>query len=294
MVPSQGDLHGPQDLHVGWYVVLRRLSFRRYRCLWWIDRECCLHRKHADSSQTKGFGFDTFTTILMQIPTGGIGILALLITIYITNRIKMRWPVLAVVVLFPIAGGVGLTQVPRSSTGGLMACYYVAYLFSAIQPLLISWCNLNAGGTTKRVVTTATMFGALTVGNIVGPQVYLSQEAPVYLTGLYVDIGCWCVEFVLVVAMGFHLRRLNRKQEARRVALGMPANIKDISIMGTAEAEAYKIELAEMMRASGFDMAKLNANSFDDLTGESWCSSARSLTDCSTTDFENPSFIYVV
>ncbi|RSH85367.1 hypothetical protein EHS25_004763 [Saitozyma podzolica] len=226
---------------------------------------------------TKGFGFDTFTTILMQMPTGGIGIIALLLSIYITNRIKMRWPVLAVITLFPIGGALGLTQVSHSHPSGLMACYYVAYLFSAIQPLLISWCNLNAAGTTKRVVTTATMFGALTVGNIVGPQVYLTKEAPYYHTGLYVDIGCWCVEFILIVSMGFYLRRLNRKQEARRVAMGMPADIKDISIMSTAEADAYKIELTEMMARSGFDMSHFNENSFDDMT-----------------DWENPNFMYVL
>ena len=64
---------------------------------------------------TKGFGFgeylytycvhvlrenkltwaDTFTAILMQMPTGGIGIFGLLVGIFITNKIKMRWPVLA-------------------------------------------------------------------------------------------------------------------------------------------------------------------------------------------------------
>jgi len=226
---------------------------------------------------TKGFGFNTFNTILMQIPTGAIGICSLLICIYITNRIKMRWPVLAVVVIFPIAGAVSLTQVPRNKPGGLMASYYTAYLFSAIQPLLISWCNLNAGGTTKRVVTSATMFGALTVGNIIGPQVYLTREAPVYHTGLYVDIACWCVEFILVITMGFHLRRLNRKQEARRVSLGLPANIKDTSIMSTAEADAYKVELMEQMRAQGITLDQYNEHSFDDMT-----------------DFQNPHFQYVL
>ena len=145
------------------------------------------------------------------------------------------------------------------------------------EPLLISWCNLNAAGTTKRVVTTATMFGALTVGNIVGPQVYLKREAPVYLTGLYVDIACWSIEFLLVVLMGFYLGRLNKRQEAKRIAMGMPANIKDISIMSTAEADAYKLELAQQMRNSGFDMSHFNENAFDDLT-----------------DFQNPSFMYVL
>ena len=32
------------------------------------------------------------------------------------------------------------------------------------------------------------MFGALTIGNIVGPQVYLTREAPVYKTGIFVDM----------------------------------------------------------------------------------------------------------
>ncbi|OCF33949.1 allantoate transporter [Kwoniella heveanensis CBS 569] len=226
---------------------------------------------------TKGFGFDTFTTILMQIPTGAIGITCLLLSIFITNRIKLRWPVLAVLCLFPIAGATALTQVNHKHTGGLMGSYYVAYVFSAIQPLLISWCNLNAAGTTKRVVTTATMFGALTIGNVIGPQVYLAREAPLYHTGLYVDIACWCILFILICSMGAYLKVLNKRQEARRVALGMPANLKDISIMGHAEAEAYRAELEEAMRASGYNRDLLNEKAFEDMT-----------------DFENPSFMYVL
>ncbi|BEJ16693.1 hypothetical protein CspHIS471_0600940 [Cutaneotrichosporon sp. HIS471] len=226
---------------------------------------------------TKGFGFSTLNTILMQIPTGCIGIVGLLTSIYITNRIKMRWPVLAVVTIFPIAGGVALTQVPRSKPGGLMAAYYVAYVFAVIQPLLVSWCNLNASGTTKRVVTTATMFGALTIGNIVGPQVYFAREAPSYLTGLYVDIACWCILLILIVTMGFYLKYLNRKQEARRVALGFPAGLKDMSIMSHKEAEEYKQELNAKLRAAGMDPDMFNEHAFEDLT-----------------DFENPHFMYVL
>lgn len=202
----------------------------------------------------------------MQMPTGAIGICALLLSIYVTNRIKMRWPVIAVIVVFPIGGAIGLTQIPRNKPGALMACYYVAFLFSAIQPLLISWCNLNAAGTTKRVLTSATMFGALTVGNIIGPQVYLANEKPYYHTGLYVDIGCWCVLLLLIIFMGQYLKVLNKRQEARRVALGLPANIKDISLMSVEEADKYKIELEEMMRASGVDRAHFNEQAFDDLT----------------------------
>lgn len=70
--------------------------------------------------------------------------------------------------------------------------------------------------------------------------------------------------------MGAYLKVLNRRQEAKRVALGIPANLKDISIMSTAEATAYKIELAQIMQRGGYNMDKLNENSFDDMTDFQW------------------------
>jgi hypothetical protein len=76
--------------------------------------------------------------------------------------------------------------------------------------------------------------------------------------------------------MGFHLKALNRRQEARRVALGRPAEIKDTSVMTLEESRAYKEELKAALRAEGKDVNGLNADSFDDLT-----------------DRENPDFFYV-
>ena len=81
------------------------------------------------------------------------------------------------------------------------------------------------------------------------------------------------MQFLLAVSMGFYLRYLNRKQEARRVAMGLPNDIKDMSIMTTAEADAYKVELAQLMAAAGVNFDKLSENAFDDMT-----------------DFQNPMF----
>ncbi len=108
--------------------------------------------------------------------------------------------------------------------------------------------------------------GAQCVGNIVGPQVYLSQESPQYFTGIYTDLGCWICLFFLICLQGWNLRRLNKKQIAKREALGLPADIQDMSIMSTAEAAAYRIELSVIMRNAGFDEEKFNENSFGDLT----------------------------
>lgn len=65
-----------------------------------------------------------------------------------------------------IAGAAALTFVPRNKPGALLAAYYICYCYSSLQPLLYAWANVNAAGTTKRVVTTATLFVAQCVGNV--------------------------------------------------------------------------------------------------------------------------------
>ncbi|RSH89875.1 hypothetical protein EHS25_001861 [Saitozyma podzolica] len=194
---------------------------------------------------TQGFGFNSFQTILMQIPTGVIGIITLLSGIYLTNRFKMRYPGLLMPSLH--------CRCNRAHPPG-------------IQPLLFAWANLNAAGTTKRVVTTASMFGGSCIGNIVGPQLYFSREAPTYHTGLYCDIAAWSLLCVLCVAMGFHLRHLNNKQAKRRMDLGLSIDIQDMSIMSLEEASAYRLALTQQLRQHGFDEAKLYEHSFDDMT----------------------------
>ena len=226
---------------------------------------------------TKGFGFDSFTTILMQIPTGVIGIIVQLVGIFAVNRLKIRFVVIAFIIIPAIAGAAGLVYVDRNNTRGLMACFYVLYFYGGLQQLTYSWANLNSSGTTKRVVTTATLFMGLCCGNITGPLVYLANEAPYYHTGLYVDIGCWSFMFVLVLSMAAYLKYLNKKQGKRRVAMGLPEHLEDMSIMSINDATKYREELTLRLRSQGFDERLLFEQAFDDMT-----------------DFENPTFIYVI
>jgi hypothetical protein len=55
-------------------------------------------------------------------------------------------------------------------------------------------------------------------------------------------------------------------QAARRVALGLPGHLEDMSIMTTAEADAYREELIRNLTEQGFDEHRLFENSFDDIT----------------------------
>ena len=53
-------------------------------------------------------------------------------------------------------------------------------VFAANIPLSLSLITSNVGGFTKKSTVSAMLFIAYCVGNIVGPQFYLTSEEPTY------------------------------------------------------------------------------------------------------------------
>jgi hypothetical protein len=90
---------------------------------------------------TRGMGYDAFEAILMQIPTGAVQIVLLWCSTWVTNRVRLRFPVVAVMTLLPIAGAVGLLLVPRDQPGALLACYYVAMTLAVLNPLVLRYVD---------------------------------------------------------------------------------------------------------------------------------------------------------
>lgn len=77
---------------------------------------------------------------------------------------------------------------------------------------------------------------------------------------------CWAALFVLVISMGAYLKLWNRRKAAQRVELGLPAELKDMSIMSLEEAAAYREKLRASLAAQGKSEAALFDQAFDDLT----------------------------
>ncbi|ORY24487.1 putative allantoate transporter [Naematelia encephala] len=224
---------------------------------------------------TKGFGFSSFTAILTGLPSPVINSLAMLFAGYMNDKFRKRFIVIAFLCLFPIAGQASLLSIPRSKPGALLGVTYIGAVSGALQPLLWAWANLNASGTTKRVLTTSIMFTGSCVGNMIGPQLFISKEAPLYYTGLRSCLSLFTALCALIVVQGLYLMYLNKKQEKRRIDLGLPAAIRDISLMAIEEAEAYKAELTAMLRTQNMTEGQLFSHAYDDMT-----------------DWENPMFMY--
>ncbi|KDN46898.1 hypothetical protein RSAG8_03975, partial [Rhizoctonia solani AG-8 WAC10335] len=75
----------------------------------------------------RGFGFNQFHTILLNIPFGALQVIITLGSAAIATKLKLKWPVLFLLTLPPIAGAAALYELGRGTElrNTLLGCYYV-------------------------------------------------------------------------------------------------------------------------------------------------------------------------
>ena len=219
----------------------------------------------------KSFGYDSFETILFNIPFGFVQLVATMGGAWVATKLKMKAPVLAFLSLPPIVGCIMLLYLPRSANAKapLLVAYYLISVYPGITPLIYSWSAANTAGETKKKVTTGMLFIFQCAGNVLGPNLYTTGEAPLYRRGLLSNLALFVVLIVLYAIQVVYLFGLNKKQEKRRVALGKSAKIVDRSMLAV----------------------KKGYTSDDKEDGSSPQSSDADFLD--RTDFERENFVYV-
>jgi len=193
----------------------------------------------------KSFGFSQFHTILFNIPFGFVQLVATMGGAWVATKLKMKSPVLAFLSLPPIAGCVMLLYLPRGANAKapLLVAYYLISVYPGITPLIYSWSAGNTAGETKKKVTTAFLFIFQCAGNVLGPNLYTTEEAPLYRRGLLSNLALFVVLIALYAAQVAYLMTLNKKHANKRVAAGKNATVVDRSMLtvkqgyGTKEAE---------------------------------------------------------
>jgi MFS family permease len=181
----------------------------------------------------ESFGFNNFQTILLNIPYGAVQIIAILGSALVSTRLRLKAPVLIFLCLVPIAGCAMLLTIPhnKDNKGALLAAYYIAAFYTGISPLLYSWAAQNTAGDTKKKCTTAALFMGQSTGNIVGPLLYTTAEAPLYQTGLRADLAMFCILILFIVVGCLWLWKLNKDHAKRCIEMGKAPPARDLSMV---------------------------------------------------------------
>ncbi|EON67687.1 hypothetical protein W97_06830 [Coniosporium apollinis CBS 100218] len=219
----------------------------------------------------KSFGFDSFTTILFNIPFGAIQIVSTLGGAFLATKLKKKSPVLVLLCIPPIIGIIMLMIIPytKGNRAALLVGYYLISVYPGISPLIYSWSAQNTAGDTKRKVTTGMIFVGQSVGNIIGPLLFKPAEAPRYTRGLTANLVLFVLIMILVVIGAFYIKFLNVKHANMREAMGKSRDIVDLSMETSKDAKDAGEALNE-------DQGGVGEKAFDDMT-----------------DLKNEDFIYL-
>ena len=165
-----------------------------------------------------------------------------------------------------------LLALPRGAShkGPLLVAYYLISVYPGITPLIYSWSAANTAGETKKKVTTGTLFMCQCAGNVVGPTLYTTDEAPLYRRGLISNLILFIVLVGLYTINWLYLVFLNKRHAKRRETLGKLGNRVD----------------ASMNKVKARMVGEEDKQSVEEVESED-----RSLNDA--TDFQNEDFIYV-
>ncbi|KAK4947981.1 hypothetical protein LTR10_013034 [Elasticomyces elasticus] len=161
----------------------------------------------------KNLGFTSHTTTLLQMPTGMFSTLAALVASFFAMRtIRFRTLIMAVVLLVPITGTALNIAYDSTKTGPRLAGVYMIYTFYAGYMIALSMYQANTAGHTKKVTISYTMYVAYAIGNIIGPQTFIANQAPKYTGGIVAMLVCYCVCICLALALGFAYFANNKRR----------------------------------------------------------------------------------
>ncbi|GFG10262.1 uncharacterized transporter C757.13 [Aspergillus udagawae] len=221
----------------------------------------------------KSFGYNSFETILFNIPFGVIQIIAIIGGGWLATRFQRKGLVIVGFALIAAVGTLLMLVVPREQKGVLLFGYYLVSCLAAITPLIYAWEAQNTAGDTKRKCTSAVVLVGMCAGNVIGPQLYSTSQAPLYRPGLISNLIMFVIVGGFAIMTNLYLVYLNRRQATRRRELGKSAHIVDESMLSKKHLEGKALELEEVAPAPP---APTEDKGFSD-----------------TTDLKNEDFIYV-
>lgn len=116
---------------------------------------------------------------------------------------------------------------------------------------------------------------ASSAGNIIGPLLFQSSDAPEYLPGLRAVLGIFVALAACAILQAANLVFLNKLQARKRVKAGKPAKIVDHSMESRYHDVDEQPDLAVGMAEGDGDVegrageVRLGQHAFEDLTGKS-------------------------
>ncbi|KAI1411567.1 putative allantoate permease [Hypoxylon sp. FL1857] len=160
------------------------------------------------------FGFTSLQSTLINIPYSIISVAAISGTGWLAGRFRSTNCILiGLIVIPPVVGSALIGSRSSIPLGASLFGYFLLSTGPAGLPLLLSLVQSNYRGVTKKMTMTALLFIAYCTGNIVGPQLFISDEEPTYDTAFRAIMICYALAVCLVAVLRLYLQLVNKRRQ---------------------------------------------------------------------------------
>ncbi|KAF1813879.1 MFS transporter [Eremomyces bilateralis CBS 781.70] len=147
-----------------------------------------------------GFKFTVLQSQLLAMVLGAVIIIILLTSTWLVKKTGQNLIVVGFYVIPSFVGTIVLMTVENKNKASQAA-------FSST--LAMSMISRNVAGQTKKTVVISANFVSWCTGNAIGPQVFLSWNAPHYFIAFATHIGCYVLLVIVIVFLRFYLKTQN-------------------------------------------------------------------------------------
>ncbi|KAF2727863.1 allantoin permease [Polyplosphaeria fusca] len=161
----------------------------------------------------KNFGYTSKETALLQLPSGAVSIVSILIATYLAGRYDQRGANVVTLLIPGILGGCLMAFLPADNKVGKLIGNYLTNCIGASLPLLYSWSAANFAGHTKKVTMNAILLMSFCLGNIIGPLTFRKGDAPDFVPAKIAIIVTCAFAGIMAVVLRVYYGRENKKRD---------------------------------------------------------------------------------
>lgn len=165
----------------------------------------------------KSFGFDSKTTALLQLPSGAISVISILIATYLAGRFNQRGMNVVTLLIPGMLGGCLMAFLPNEAKTGKLIGNYLTNCIGSSLPLLYSWVAANYAGHTKKVTMNAILLMSFCLGNIIGPLTFRQEDRPDFVPAKIAIIVTCAVAAVASLILRAYYMWVNKKRDGEVV-----------------------------------------------------------------------------
>lgn len=187
----------------------------------------------------KSFGYTSKQSALLNIPSGFVQALAVILASWAAGRGNARAYAIVALLLPGVLGGGLMAFLPNTSNykAGKIVGIYLCGIFGPNLSIMYSWAAANYAGHTKKVTINGIILAAYGASNIIGPLTFTGATAPQYVPAKVAIMATLALAVATTLVLMYLYVRENKSRDRHALESRRQGHVQDVEFMDLTDHE---------------------------------------------------------